>query len=181
MVASPYIVDARFELNYVIDMRSGFNHPIHATNDPTKRKSSFGISARQLLEYAKHAIPVESAVAKVDLGVGAKLELTSLLGRCRLDPRLCQPSEVVLALLRVNDMDGFVATLETVLNERKQDPILFLVATEKRADMTGFPELGTSKGNRRHILHRAFLPNGFAGPILNHGTSWGSRSSHLAP
>jgi hypothetical protein len=54
---------------------------------------------------------------------------------------------MVTMLIRIHDVNRLVATLEPVLNERKQDAIFLVVAIEKRADMTHFAELGASKGN----------------------------------
>ena len=51
-----------------------------------------------------------------------------------------------------------VATLESVLNEREEHAILFVVAIEKYADMTYFAELGACKGNRCcRFLHAVLL------------------------
>lgn len=48
----------------------------------------------------------------------------------------------------INDVDGFVAALEAVLNERQQHAILFLITVEKRAHMTDISELGAGERNR---------------------------------
>src|SRR6266851_6960551 len=87
------------------------------------------------------------AVPKVRFGVGPKLELPTLLSSRRVDPHSCQPLQMVASLTRINDVNRLVATLEPVLNERKQHAILFIVAVEKRTDMTCSAELGARKGN----------------------------------
>jgi hypothetical protein len=54
---------------------------------------------------------------------------------------------MVTTLIRVNDVNCLVTTLEPVTNERKQDAILFVVAIKKCADMTYIAELGAGQGN----------------------------------
>src|SRR2546427_4503551 len=50
VVATPHIIDTRFELNEMVDVRSTFNRPVHAADNATERKSSLGVAAGQLLE-----------------------------------------------------------------------------------------------------------------------------------
>lgn len=58
----------------------------------------------------------------------------------------------------VDDMNRFVATRESVLNERKQQTIGFVVAVEERTDVTCLAELGTGKGDGFHgRSHNVFL------------------------
>jgi hypothetical protein len=101
VVAQPNVVNTRLELNHVINMRSIFNRPIHATTNTAQRKSSVGVSAGQLLKYLQHPILIESAIWKVDFGVGPKLQLPALLRDRRVDARGSQPLQMVLTLLRV--------------------------------------------------------------------------------
>jgi hypothetical protein len=51
-------------------------------------------------------------------------------------------------------VNRLVATLEAVLNEREQYPVLFLFTIEKCADMTSLAELGAGKRDgRRNAPH----------------------------
>src|SRR5271168_355999 len=101
VVAKPYVVDTRLELNHVIDMRSIFNRPVHATTNAAQRKSSLGVSAGQLLKHLQHPILIEAAIWKVDFGVSPKLELPALLRDRRVDAGGSQALQMVLTLLRV--------------------------------------------------------------------------------
>jgi hypothetical protein len=118
VVAEPYVVDTRLELNYVIDMRPIFNRPVHTATNAAQRKSSFVVSAGQLLKCLQHSILIEAAIGKVDFGVGPKLELAALLRDRRIDASGSQALQVVLTLLRVQDVNGFVSRLQPVFNER---------------------------------------------------------------
>ena len=51
VVATPHAIYASFELNHIVDVRSTFNGPVHAADNATKRKSSLGVAAGQLLEH----------------------------------------------------------------------------------------------------------------------------------
>jgi hypothetical protein len=62
IVATPHIIDPRFKLNQIVDVRLTVRHPVHAADNATKGKSSFGIAARHLLERLQHAILIEPTV-----------------------------------------------------------------------------------------------------------------------
>src|SRR5215467_2701099 len=157
LVTVPHFVDTRFELHNIVNVRSVFHRPVHATHDTTKGESSLGVAARQLLEDLHHPILIEMAVPKVRFGVGFELELTTLLGGCRVDTCRNQTVQVVVPLFRVNNVNRLVATPEPVLNERKQNAVLFFFTVKKCAHMTCFVELGASKRNGRRLLHRVVL------------------------
>jgi hypothetical protein len=64
---------------------------------------------------------------------------------------------MVVTLIRIHDVNRFVATFEPVFNERKQHAILFFGTIEKCADVTHFAELGTGQGNWCCVLLHAVL------------------------
>jgi hypothetical protein len=105
-------------------------------DNATERKSSAGGAAGHLLERLQHPILIETTAPKVCFGVGPKLELPTLLCGYRVDPNRSQALQMVTKLLRVNDVNSLVATLEAVLYEWQQDAIFFVIAVEKRAHMT---------------------------------------------
>src|SRR5580658_6696414 len=121
VVAAPYIIHTRFELDQVVHMRSTLRHPFHVANDP---------------------------------GAGSKFELAAVLGGRRIDACRSQALQMIVTLPWIYHMDGFIATLKSVLYEWPQHAVLFVVAVEKRADVTYLAQLGAGKGNRRHgLLH----------------------------
>ena len=80
-------------------------------------------------------------------------------------PAAVQALQVVLTLISINNVNCFMATLESVFYEWKQDPILFVRAVEKSADMTRLVDLGTSKRNGgRDLLHSISLDSNAAMP-----------------
>src|ERR1700760_2584816 len=100
------------------------------------------------------------AVRKVRLGVGSKFELTTLHGNCRVNARLGQSCQVVLALIWIHDMNRLVTALEPVRYKRKQYTVFFFIAVEKSAYMAGDIELGSRKGNGTCSLNHLNLPGG---------------------
>src|SRR5712671_746776 len=62
VVVTPYIVDTRFELNEIVDMRSPFGRPFHLADNATERKPALCVAAGHLLERCKHPILIEAAV-----------------------------------------------------------------------------------------------------------------------
>jgi len=73
---------------------------------------------------------------------GPKFELPTLLGGRRVDSHRSQPLQMVATSIRIDDVNGLVATLEAVLDERKQHTILFVAAVEECTHMPCFTELG---------------------------------------
>src|ERR1700683_541089 len=159
VVTTPHIIDARFEFNEIVNVGSIFNCPIHPAANAAQRESALGIAASHLFKRCQHPILIKMAVPKICFGVDLKLQLPTLLGKRWVDPGCGQPLQMIPTLIRIDDVNSFVATLETIPNERKQYAILFVVAIEKCADMTYFAELGTGKGNRCcGLFHAVFLP-----------------------
>jgi hypothetical protein len=158
VVATPHLVDSRFKFNQIVDVGSIFNRPVHPADNAAERKSSLGVSAGYLIEGLQHSILIEAAVAKVGFGVCPELELSILLGRVGVDPDRGEPFEMVALLARIHDVNGLVAALEPVFDEREQYPVLFFLTVEKCADMARFAELGAGEGDGRNSpLHIVFL------------------------
>jgi hypothetical protein len=65
---------------------------------------------------------------------------------------------MIVMLSRIYHVDGLIATLKPALYEWKQHAVLFVVAVEKRTDMTYIAQLGTGKRNWGHgLLHDVCL------------------------
>src|SRR6266446_6320678 len=81
-----------------------------------------------------------------------------MLGGRRIDARRSQALQMIVMLPWIYHVDGLIATLKAILYEWKQHAVLFVVAVEKRTDVTYFAQLGTGKGNWRHgLLHDVYL------------------------
>jgi len=53
-----------------------------------------------------------------------------------IDARFAEPSEMLLSLIRVNQMERLVALIEAVLDERAKHPVLLVPAPEESANVT---------------------------------------------
>lgn len=154
VVAPPYIVHTRFELNQVVHMRPAAGRPFHVTNDAAERKTAVRVAARQLLEKLQHAVLIEVTVRKICFGIGPKLELAAVPGGRRIDACRSQALQMIVMLPRTYNVDGLISALKAVLYEWQQHAVLFIVAVEKRTDVTYVAQLGTGKGNwRRGLFH----------------------------
>ena len=147
VVTIPHIVHPRFKLNQAVDVRLTVGCPVHLADDAAQRKSALGAVAGQLLEHLEHPIRIEISVPKVGFDVGPELESPALLGGHRVNAHRGQPFQVVVALLRIDDVNRLVATFKSSLNEWEQYAIGFVVAVEKCTHMTRCAELGAGKGN----------------------------------
>ena len=85
IVATPHIIDPRFKLNQIVNVRLTVRHPVHAADNATQGKSSLGIAARHLLERLQHAILIEPTVLKVGVRTAPKFELAASLDNGRVN------------------------------------------------------------------------------------------------
>ena len=83
----------------------------------------------------RSGLPGPPIFAKIRFGVDPQFELATLLRGRRIDSGGSQPSQMIGMLVWIDDVNRLVATSESVLDERKQNPILFLVAVEEGTDM----------------------------------------------
>jgi hypothetical protein len=155
-------------------MRPILDGPVHTTTNTTQRKRSLGVIASQLFECRYHAIWIETAIRKIRLNVGAKLQLSTLQRDGRINARLIQSLQVTLTLIAIHDVNRLVATLEPIFYEGEQDPILFLITVEEGTNVSVCVELGTGKGNGSGRSVHGKSPQDLDATAL-----WGIRMHHL--
>src|SRR5579864_2603780 len=85
IMATPHIIDPRFILNQIVDVRLAVRHPIHVADNATQGKSSLGIAACHLLKRLQHTILIEPTVLKVSFSAAPKFELAASLDRGRVN------------------------------------------------------------------------------------------------
>ena len=141
VVTIPQIVDARLEFNEFVDVRWTLCCPVHSADDATERKHVVRVTAGELLEYLQHPILIEAAVAKVRVRARQNLELAGSLSGGRIDPDRRQSLQMIVTLVRVDDVNRLIAAREAVLDERQQHPIFLFFAVEQCADMACVAEL----------------------------------------
>jgi hypothetical protein len=106
-----------------------------------------GSTFAELLALLGTANENVAPVPTISRAVRQELELPAFLGSRGIDTRTRQSLQVVSVLTWINDVDRFVATLEPVLDGRKQHTRLFFVTIEKRADVTRLAQMGSRKGD----------------------------------
>jgi hypothetical protein len=89
-------------------------------------------------DQGEQPVLIEMAVSNIDLIPVLELELTVLLGVAHIDAGRLDTSHVVITLLGIDDVEGLLASLEALLNEGKQRPVLFLTGVKKGANMPVF-------------------------------------------
>ncbi len=150
VMAAPNVVHSRFELDDIVNVGSICNRPVHPATNAAERESPVRVTASHPLERRQHPVLIEVAIPEIFFRIEPNLELSAPLASCGVDPECCQSLQMVMPLIRIYDMNRFVARLEPVLDERKQDPILLVVAIEKRTDVTYLVELRACKMNGSH-------------------------------
>ena len=120
-----------------------------------------------MLKRRDHAIRIETAIRKVDLSIDAKLQLSALLRSRRVDPCVSEALEVILTLIGINNVNGLVATLESIFYEWEQDAILFVGAVEESADVTVWSSWEPAKGMGAVLFFIAYPPGYRVAPQLS--------------
>src|ERR1700722_8235901 len=85
IVATPDIIDLRFKLNQIVNVRLTVRHPVHTAHNATQGKSSLGVAPRPLLERLQRAILIEPTVLKVGFSAVPKFELAASLDSSRVN------------------------------------------------------------------------------------------------
>ena len=115
VVAAPYIIHTRFELNQVVHVRPAVSGPFHMADDAAERKTTVRVAACQLLEKLQHPVLIEVTVTKICFGVGSKLELTAVLGGRHIDACRSQALQMIVMSPWSYYVNGLIATFKPVL------------------------------------------------------------------
>lgn len=105
------------------------------------------------------------AVAQVGISPVAQLKAAALFCGQNINARSSQPVQVILAQLRIDDMEGLLAALKAFLDERQQDPILFVWAVKEGTDMTFCAEHGAGEPDWLVAVTGSFSKNVGLGAI----------------
>lgn len=126
VVPAPDIIHARLKFNDVLQSGLVSDHPIHSAHNAAEREPSRRISGSKLFESLKHSVLVEFAIAKIGFGVNPDFQLPGLLSNRRVDSRRSQPTQVLVPLAGIYDMNRLVAALKSLFNEWEQHAVLFV-------------------------------------------------------
>ena len=143
------IVQPRLVLHQVINPRPIFQGPFHVGNQASQREALLSATFQHLLDQSKHPILIEMALPQVCVSPVAHLELAALFCRGHIDAGRRQPLEMFLPQPGIDDMEGLLAALESLLDERQQYPILLGRAVKeghqaqsRRTEWVGCSHLG---------------------------------------
>lgn len=131
--------------------------PLHVTDYAAEGEFSRGIAAGELLKYPQHALGIEAAALEVGIGRAPKLQLTAPLGGIGIDICCHQTAQMIVLLLRRNNVHRFVPAGEAVLNEGQQHAIPFVRTVEERADVPDLGQLRAGEGNRGRERPQGYL------------------------
>jgi hypothetical protein len=80
--------------------------------------------------------------------------LAGILGRCYVNTDSRQMLDMASPASRADDMNRFVAAVETILNEWQENTVFFVLAVEECADVAWSRQLSTCKRDRlRYPCH----------------------------
>ena len=160
------VVQPGLVLHDVVDAGQVLQRPLHVGDQPGQLAGRLLGRVQGLLDGVDHPVLVEVVVLDVRLLPAADFQLALGLGVGHVDALLLQPPQVVGPVLRVDDVEGPVALLEAVLDERHQHPVLLLLGVEEGADVAGAAEDGPRQPHRLHRLgHDPLLRVGCRQPV----------------
>jgi hypothetical protein len=145
VMLAPDIIDLCFKLDQVVNARRMTVGPFHLTNNPADGICAISRASSNALERLKHTVLIEPTVGKIGLGAVAKFQLAANLCCRGVDTDSSQMLDMAIATAGAENMDCFVAAVETVLNEWQENTILFVFAIEESTDVPCLRQLGTCK------------------------------------
>src|SRR4029434_8225263 len=120
-----------FVLHQVVDTGSVFQSPFHMGDKASQWEALLSAALKDFLDQSKHSVLIEVAIAQICISPVAQLALAALYSRVHIDVGRGSPLCVALSQLEIDDMNGLLPTLESLLDERKQHPILLVGAVKE--------------------------------------------------
>ena len=85
------------------------------------------------------------------LGPVAQVELPARFGGGHIDPRLSQPSDMLIPTLGVDDMERPIPALEALLDEREEDSILLVTVAKERTHVAARVDYGSAEPHLERV------------------------------
>lgn len=128
--------------------------PCDVGNETSEGKAKRGSGFERFLDEGEHSVGVEAPITQKGLLHRRHLELTAMLCRRHDNAGRLQSPEVFLPQLGIDDMEGPVAALESLLDEWKQYPVLLVRIVKEGTDMTWCAKHRAGEPNRSVALIR---------------------------
>src|SRR5580658_10220371 len=94
----------------------------------------------EALDRSQHGVLIEALVAHIRIGPRQDLQAAGLNHVLLVYAAVREPLQVLFSILRFHDVDGLVATIEAVFEERAKDSVLLVEGVEEGANMTMTPQ-----------------------------------------
>src|SRR4029453_2382783 len=114
---------------------------------PRQREAEPGAGLQGLLDKDEHGVLVEASGREIGVLRQRDFELAAFYRLFDVDAGVAQPIEVIVPVLRGQDMKGALAAVDAVANERQQRIVFLNRRTEERTDMPVLTQHGSSKWN----------------------------------
>src|SRR5947209_2344255 len=135
VVLGNHVVDPRLELDEVVDAWQVDKRPFHLSQEPCARVSCCRPGLEYLFESHQPGLLVEAASMERTVLPRPYLQLATARRLLHVDTCFGEPPEVFFPSIGVNEMEGFVPPVETILNERAKHAMLLVDAVKKRTNM----------------------------------------------
>jgi hypothetical protein len=126
-------VRAGFVLQQSVHTGSIFKGPFHLRDESNAPESLLLTPQADVVDQCQCPALVEETASQVRIRPLAKVELPGVLGSGRVDSDFLQPSNVLVPAPGIDDLNGLLAAIEGVFDERQQYAVLVVVAGEERA------------------------------------------------
>ena len=145
-------VGARLVLEQGIEVGAAFDGPLHVRHKSDAGKALVDAPSPNIGDQVDCSILIEESILQVHLAPLEQLELSALLRRQWVKSGGCEPRDMVGAALRIEDVDGLFTSFEAFPDERRQSPIVVLVAAEESTHVATGPEDRAGKVNRSSVV-----------------------------
>jgi hypothetical protein len=135
------LVEARLELEPVFVVCSICVGPSHVAEEACARVSSFRPRLERSLERPEPGVRIESAISRSRWFPDLHLQLARADRGPHVDLGFGESPEMLAAMLGINEMERSIASVEAILDERAEQPVLLVDVGEERADVTGLAEV----------------------------------------
>src|SRR2546425_3582403 len=113
-----YVVQPCLVLHEIINAWAVLQGPFHVGDEACQREALLSAVLQHLLDQSQHPVLIEVAIPQICIGPVAQFELPALFCGCHIDAGRRQSAQVFLTELRVYDVEGLLAAVESLLDER---------------------------------------------------------------
>src|SRR5260370_39718133 len=141
-------ISPRFVFQQAIHADVALDRPFHLRNKANAAEALIPGTASNPGDQFSGPIRIKGSALQMYVGPLKHFELPIFLPSGHIDSRRIQPLNVFVTPRRINDVNGFLARAESILNEWQQHTVVVVVTLEKSTDMAPGAKERSAEPNR---------------------------------